>query len=408
MARTNVAFDHDTGQMYTEAQVRVNSRHHSDWIGELKTPSLARKFRETDYRGVRSLAATATTQVAYQFRELSAEHFATVPWPLGRNIWSQILTTRRESFHTWRVFATAYPNEMATTAHRYYLHIRQPSLPLDSYFSGITSVTLSWSTCLRISPKETRIADLVAVSSITNLAMLDLSDGQIAIDPKTSSFDERVMRTWAEIAEQRKGFLHLQVIMLGWQDIDAWIFKYLPYFPALSQVIVTDSQRLTQRDRKEWEPASRAAGYEARHAKKSAKSLRPVLDDLNFQRCAISGLLFQNNSEHTEAAGSCYNPIPAQRPTLECWIGTPRRWAHILEDFPGNRTIFFDRTSRVEPESNTLHASPKPNVEALKRGRHLQPKFSRMDKPRSDRTSHSRPKSRKVIPGLAGMLDDLT
>ncbi|KAI9876857.1 MAG: hypothetical protein M1823_007200, partial [Watsoniomyces obsoletus] len=60
---------------------------------------------------------------------------------------------------------------------------------------------MRWLACLRISPKETRAADLISLSGISNLVILDLSDGQAAIDTKVSSLDERVFRTWAELAK---------------------------------------------------------------------------------------------------------------------------------------------------------------------------------------------------------------
>lgn len=401
------AFDLGTGQIYSETHAWVSSRQHSDWIGKLKTPSLAQHPRPNVGPGARPLAAMATIQLSQHFRELSAEHFASVPWSLAKSIWKQVLTTHRESFHTWRVFATAYPDEMATAANRYHLQIRQPSLALDSYFNGIRSDSAHWLTCLRISPKETRTADLVLVANIHNLAILDLSDGQIAIDTKTSSFDERMMRSWAEIAQRRKGFLHLRVLMLGWQDVGTWLFKYLPCFPALSRVVITDSQDLTQRNRKEWEPSALSAGYEARHAKKSAKSLRPVFDEPDFERCAVAGLLFEEIDKVKQSDDTPLAGMYPHHPVLECWLGTPRKWTHILEDFPGTRTVYFDRTTIVEPLYNFFHDTTQSKHENYKRGRHLGPKSGKMQGTPYQRSAHPTPRARKNIPGLADILNQM-
>ena len=388
--------------MFTETHARVRSRHHSDWIGELKTPSLARKVK-TNRQGARSLAAMATAQIASQFRELSADHFNGIPWTIASGIWKLIVELRRESFHTWRVLATAYPVEML--AHRYHLHIRQPSLSAEAYFSGLTSASTSWLVCLRISPKEVAVADLVSMANISNLAVLDLSDGQVAIDMKTSSFNERVLRTWAEIAGRREGFFHLRALLLGWQDLDIWLFKYLPYFPNLSHMIITDSQNLNQRNRKDWESPASSAGYEARHAKKSAKSLRPILDDPDFHKYSVSGLLVKQSDRSDGNEGGYSHK---QRPILECWLGTPRKWTHILEDFPGTRTIYFDRVKSVQPKHDIFNARPQPNLDALSKPARSDLRSDRVGRSSPQRPSQTKFKPRRQIPGLADVLQGLT
>lgn len=394
-------FDEESGQVYTETHARVRSRHHSDWIGELKTPSLARNARPSRH-GARSLAVMASTRVASQFRDLSADHFNGIPWRVASGIWKQIVKLRRESFHTWRVLAAAYPIEMFEN--RYHLHIRQPSLSPEAYFSGLGSTAISWLVCLRISPKEVSVADLVLMANVPNLAVLDLSDGQVAIDMKTSSFNERVLRTWAEIAARRKGFFHLRVLLLGWQDLDIWLFKYLPYFPNLSQVIITDSQNLNQRNRKDWEVPATAVGYEARHAKRSAKSLRPVLDDPDFHKYSVSGFLLDQSGQNDGSGGSSHK----RRPILECWLGTPRKWTHILEDFPGTRTIYFDRVKSVEPQHDIFNTRPQPNPDALSKTLRSGLRTNQGGRPTSQRSSQSTFKPRKPIPGLADVFRGLS
>jgi len=401
---TASAFDNESGQVYVEAQVRINSRHHSDWIGELKTPALARRSNPASGTGTRTLAEIAAFQIAQQFRDLTADHFAALPWSLVRNVWEQVLSSHRESLHTWRVLAAAYPVEMAVSTHRYHLHIRQPSLPLESYFGGLSSQPVNWLTCLRISPKETRTADLVAVANIKNLAILDLSDGQNAIDIKTSSFNERVMRSWAEITQARQGFCYLRVLMLGWQDVDMWLFKYLPCFPSLSKVIITDSQHLTQRNRREWEADALSAGYEARHAKRSVKSLRSVLDEPHYYRCAVSGLLYEDQGQASTSASTSQPSAKPQLPVLECWLGNPRKWTHILEDFPGTRTIYFDRIAERQTSSAGLDTVIHPRItDVTKRNRQVE---SGASSPPYKRVPKAAPKPGKIL-GLADMLSGL-
>ena len=209
---------------------------------------------------------------------------------------------------------------------------------------------MSWLTCLRISPKETRVPDLVSLGNIPNLAVLDLSDGQVAIDTKVSSFDERVMRTWAELAQSSGKLKQLRVILLGWQEhLSVWLFKYLNRFPLLRQVVITDCPKIHQKNRKEWEPFATEKGWAARHSKRSAKSLRPILNEPGFHVGAVSGVLSsrQESPARVNDTSSTRSEVP--RPVLEFWLGTPRTWTHILDDFPSTRTIIFDRVEQQLP-----------------------------------------------------------
>ena len=396
------SYDSDTGQIYSESQVHVSSRHHSDWIGELKTPSLERRTQPHEH-GARSLFGMAKIKVAAESRNLSAEHLSMVPWPIGKQIWEDITMRRIESFHVWRAFAASYAraSEFGQPQYRYHLQIRQSSLVLPAYFNGITSRDASWLTCLRISPKETRTADLVAIANITNLTALDLSDGRVTIDTRISAFDERVLRTWAELAQSGRAFQHLRVLMFGWQEqLSFWLFKYLPRFPALERIVLTDCPHLHQRNRKDWEQLALNAGFEARHAKKSAKGLRPILFAPDFPQGAISGLCYIAPDEENGAGMSFekHNDIDDhnRKPLLECWIGTPRTWNHIVDEFPGTKTIWFDKV---------LDSSRYIQSEVVKKStKHERPTSS------SSAAIHSQPQKRntKAVPKMRQTKHDIT
>lgn len=225
---------------------------------------------------------------------------------------------------------------------------------------------MHWLTCLRISPKFTLTPDLVAISKIRNLAVLDLSDGQVTIYNKVSLFEERIMRTWAELAISENAFRHLRVLLLGWQEnVSTWLFKYLEQFPSLTYIILTDCPKMHQRNRVEWEPIAKQYGWEARSAKKSVKTLRPHLDDGILARGAVSGLHYDCEALHEELRHP-NKPLLGNRPLLECWIGNPRLWTHIMDDFPGTRTIFFEN---VKPKSSSTNKHFVTDVQEHKRTR---------------------------------------
>ena len=234
-----------------------------------------------------------------------------------------------------------------------------------------------------------RIADLISLAKISNLAVLDLSDGQVSIDRKSSSFNERVMRTWSELAASGS-FRHLRVLILGWQEhLDQWLFRYLPFFTNLQAVIVTDSAKIHQKNRKDWEAVAAEYGWEGRRSKRSAKSLRPHFSEPESPLCAVSGLYYTTLDSS------------AVRPLLECWIGTPRKWTHILDDFPGTRTVFFDRVREIVPPN----MNPSLSYVTSKRNRERSAASSAPSSPQPKRTH--KPELRTMKAAAGGDLNDL-
>jgi hypothetical protein len=84
-------YDAESGQVYSEMEVYFNRRQNSDWIGEPRTPSLIRNASPLNAKGARSLADMAKNKTATQFRNLTAEHFSTVPWPVAEKVWKELL-----------------------------------------------------------------------------------------------------------------------------------------------------------------------------------------------------------------------------------------------------------------------------------------------------------------------------
>jgi hypothetical protein len=249
--------------------------------------------------------------------------------------------SRTESFHAWRTIAAAYPDRFNTGMHRYLIDIKQPGLPLEDYYKGITSVDVKWFTCLRLPPREIPVADVIRIANIKNLAVLDLSDGR-ANERSAMPLDERVFKTWSELAVNG-AFRHLRVLMLGWQEaISKWIFKYIDCFPSLCIILVTDSLKIHQKNRSYWEEEAAKYGWLARSAKRSAKSLRPLLDDKDFYLGAVSGCYYNSQELFEQLATDKKPDVAARLPLLECWLGSPRLWTHVVEEYPGTRTVWFD------------------------------------------------------------------
>lgn len=238
--------------------------------------------------------------------------------------------------------------------------ISAPPLPLIDYYTGLNSASLSYLVALRIAPRFTQVSDLIRLSAIQNLAVLDLSDPHNTIDRALSTFDERVLRAWAELAcsssaQEMPRFQNLRVLLLGWQDdLDYWLFQYLDAFPQLCHVIVTDCRRMQNRNKPLWLAQVQKYGWEPRSAKKSAKSLRPIIDEKGDSLLGrVSGLVYESEESLGRLLGRSKENIESERkPVAEMWLNHPRPWVHVVDEFPGTRTVWFDRINNLQDTSH--------------------------------------------------------
>ncbi|KAJ9502623.1 hypothetical protein H2202_001744 [Exophiala xenobiotica] len=413
-------YDPDSGQVFSEVEIRFNSKRHVDWVKARRGPIVSNRKSRHD-KGARSLAEMAIITVARHIEDLTPDHLASVPWPMAMRIWQQLVSSidelfrRAESLYTWRTFATAYPSseEFGQPEYRFRVDLPTPVLPYVEYFAGITSNDLSWLTCLRTSPnsKQMGTADLVAIHKITNLAVLDLSDGPITIDNRSSTFDERVMRSWAELAVAGQAFRHLRVILFGWQEfLSDWIFKYVHAFPSLCYIIVTDCPKMHQRNRRDWEPLSVAMGWEARRAKRSVKDLRPIIESAKPGLGYISGFYDESMELFKDLTHSGRPDLVERLPLLEVEVGTPRLWRHIVDEFASTRTIFFENIARQTRDEERSMAVQASNREQTKRARNqdMTPQGTASPPPkRNTRTGHVPRPSGKSVSDLLGEFQTL-
>jgi hypothetical protein len=340
-------YDDASGQVFAESSIRISRQHGSDWIGEYKTPSLLKKTTPRNAYAARSLQEIANAQVARNMRSLTPDHLRDMPWAVAEKLWDEIVSIHGESFHAWRTLASSHGDNFNTLRYRYYIEIRRPPLPFADYFKGLTSPSLDWLTCLRIAPKYADKADLVKIAGISNLAILDLSDSLDTVELSPSNFDERIFRTWAELALHEGAFKHLRALLFGWQPaISTWMFKYLNSFPALRLLVVTACPEFGQSNRKAWEPIATETHWEARHAKKSVQLMRTVINEENFYFGAVSSMLFD---------AAIFGPRISKKPVLECWLGGPPAWENVQTVFPkATQTVWLEKVdataSSVQPQ----------------------------------------------------------
>lgn len=88
---TKHKYDPDSGQVFSEVEVRFNSKRHVDWVKGPRNQIVSnRKSRHE--KGARSLAETAIITVARHFEDLTPDHLASVPWPMAMRVWQQLVS----------------------------------------------------------------------------------------------------------------------------------------------------------------------------------------------------------------------------------------------------------------------------------------------------------------------------
>ncbi len=261
---------------------------------------------------------------------------------------------------------SAYSESFKSPYRRYFLDIKEPALPLADYLTSLDSTSMKWLTCLRIAPQSIDRSDLVRIAQLQNIAVLDLSD-DISLHNLGMQIDERIFKTWAEMAGEGKAFKHVRVILMrGQADVSAWIFKYLDNFPSLCFLVLSDCRLIHQKNRAEWTDQAASSGWEARHAKKSARSLKTLIDDKNFYLGSVSGCYYHSKETSDQLATRKKSKIADSLPVVEVWIGRPKPWIHLIEEFPGTRTVWFDN-SKTKDAARNAKAGRKTEAPAIAR-----------------------------------------
>jgi hypothetical protein len=80
----------DSGLVFSEREVQFSRKQSVDWVKETKKSALVKKS-QVNSNGARSLADMAIIKTATQFRDLTSDHFSTVPWKLADKVWQELL-----------------------------------------------------------------------------------------------------------------------------------------------------------------------------------------------------------------------------------------------------------------------------------------------------------------------------
>lgn len=153
--------------------------------------------------------------------------------------------SQRRTLYMWKLFATVYPADFRCVAKYRCMKVKWPQMPLREYWSVVKSDTLSWRLVLTLSPSLGRIPELVDIANIKNLVALEIATPLQQVmpmldssEPHAAGLNDRIARTWSELAEAPGAFAHLRILRLYCQpDLTPVGIRYLSALPGLRLII---------------------------------------------------------------------------------------------------------------------------------------------------------------------------
>lgn len=144
----------------------------------------------------------------------------------------------------WKLYATAYPAQFRSVAKYRSMKVSWPQMTLREYWSVVKSDSLSWRAVLTLTPSFARAPELVEIANIKNLVALEIGRPLHLLptpdnsEPHVAGLNDRIARTWSELAESSGAFTHLRVLRLYCQpDLSPVGIRYLSALSGLCLII---------------------------------------------------------------------------------------------------------------------------------------------------------------------------
>lgn len=155
----------------------------------------------------------------------------------------------------WKLFATVYPEQFPKVSSYRSMKIEGPKMPMRDYLDLVKSDSLRWRLVLTVASEFARVPELVEISTLKNLVALEIISPprSLAIsddeDVPMTTLNDRVVRTWSDLARFSGTFAHLCILRLYHQtDLSRVALHYMRDFPSLRFIIVHNCPGLVSSD----------------------------------------------------------------------------------------------------------------------------------------------------------------
>lgn len=159
----------------------------------------------------------------------------------------------KKTFYMWKLFATVYPTQFQELSRYRSMKIEGPKMPMRDYLGLARSDSLSWRLVLTVAAELATVPELVEMSALTNLIALEVISPpvQVVMDDtelSATALNDRILRTWSELARESKGFAHLRIMRLYHQkELSTVALRYMKDFPSLRLIILHNCPGITSK-----------------------------------------------------------------------------------------------------------------------------------------------------------------
>lgn len=126
-------------------------------------------------------------------------------------------------------------------------------MPMRDYLGLLKSDSLHWGVTLTLFTSFASVPELVEIASVKNLVALELNTSSEleTFSSETglpmTALNDRIFRTWSELAASDGAFAHLRVLMISHQkQVSAVILRFLRSFPSLRLLVICGCPNLAR------------------------------------------------------------------------------------------------------------------------------------------------------------------
>ena len=257
--------------------------------------------------------------------------------------------SRKRTVHVWKLYATVYPSQLRDISPYRSIRIEGPLMPMREYLDSMKSDTLSWGVALTLFTSFASMPELVDIASVKNLVTLELnasSELETLFNDKTTmpmaALNDRVVRTWGELAESGTAFAHLQVLRLSYQEhVSKATLQYLKSFPSLRLLAVYNCPSLSPLFENE---------------NQAIEGWQPVADPTHLEAAYTSDEIYgyYNFIKESDEKGSS---MDRNTPILGFQIGREIRRPSKSRNIPD--TVYLKRQSRHQEQGDASEPPAK-------------------------------------------------
>ncbi|KAM0715877.1 hypothetical protein Q7P37_008391 [Cladosporium fusiforme] len=236
-------FDPNSGLVFGEKVVKIGRSHRRDQTRQILKRCLGTPpVYCPPPSGTETLVAITMRTILCNIHRLDSASLSTVPPILLEQIWKAIERSRLDSLRVWQLFAQSSIGDRTIIRDRSLNRLTNIHQTIQIAYHP----TCAWVTTLDILTDDISQLDFASLSELKNLRRFHIATASEA--PHDKGFNDRVLRSWADLARDNGDFANLKTIFLYLQGgVSQWSLDHISAFPGLDEFCAYMCRRLKRR-----------------------------------------------------------------------------------------------------------------------------------------------------------------